>query len=82
MTKSLLYVVDSKTDCHPEPVEGSRAEAFAHMLRQAQQDKPFLNLISFFRVPLFIPTVTDLYTSQVPLNAKKVKTITVLTFEF
>jgi hypothetical protein len=24
--------------CHPEPVEGSRAETFAHMLRQATYD--------------------------------------------
>jgi hypothetical protein len=29
--------------CHPELVEGSRAEAFAHILRQAQHD-PFLTI--------------------------------------
>jgi hypothetical protein len=38
----LLTSVHSKKACHPELVEGACAEAFAHMLRQAQQDSPFL----------------------------------------
>jgi hypothetical protein len=38
----LLTYAHSKTACHPEPVEGSRAKAFAHVLRQAEQDSPFL----------------------------------------
>jgi hypothetical protein len=42
MTFLLLTYVYSKKACHPELVEGSRAEAFAHMLRQAQQDSLFL----------------------------------------
>ena len=42
------YLIFGGGPCHPELVEGSRAEAFAHMLRQAQHDRPLVCLLCVF----------------------------------